>query len=149
MVNTALGKFYGALRVFIFLESLGSCLWFVYAETYKQIESHLHHRHTTLVSAISGGVAGGTQAVLAAPAENVRILLENGSSQGSWKTVWHEAFKGTETETSMKMQDARKTQAWVHEVRGMVGRGWEGWRIGVAKDVVGTWLFEGMKSSCL
>jgi len=90
----------------------------------------------TLVSALSGGVAGGAQAMLAAPAENVRAILEGGSAQGNWKTVWQEVFKGTEKEV-MKTKEAREIQAWMHEVRGMMGRGWEGWRIGVAKDVLG------------
>ena len=117
----------------------GSCLWFVYAETYRHIESHLEHRHTTIVAAISGGVAGGTQGLLAAPAENVRIILEGGSIQGTWRNVWREVFKGTKG-VALKTKEARETQAWMHEVRGMVGRGWEGWRIGVAKDIVGWYL---------
>lgn len=37
----------------------------------------------------------------------------------------------------MKTGEAREATAWLHEVRGMMGRGWEGWRIGVAKDIVG------------
>jgi hypothetical protein len=108
----------------------------VYAETYRHLEAHLKHRHTTVVAAIAGGVAGGAQGMLAAPAENVRVILEGGSDQGSWKNVWKEVFKGTGNKV-MKAKEARETQAWMHEVRGMVGRGWEGWRIGVAKDIVG------------
>jgi hypothetical protein len=112
----------------------------VYAETHKQIGSHLEHRHTTLVAAIAGGVAGGAQAILAAPAENVRIILEGGSGQGDWKNVWREVFQGTEPNLNgMKTKEARETRAWMQEVRGMVGRGWEGWRLGVAKDIVGGW----------
>lgn len=118
--------------------ALGSCLWFVYAETHKQINQHLEHKHTTAVAAIAGGVAGGVQAVLAAPAENIRVILEGGSIHGDWRNVWREAFQGTDPKLNgMKTREAREAQAWMHEVRGMVGRGWEGWRIGVAKDIVG------------
>jgi hypothetical protein len=74
--------------------------------------------------------------LLAAPAENVRIILEGGSAQGNWRNVWREVFRGTVPGT-FTTKEARETQAWMHEVRGMVGRGWEGWRVGVAKDIVG------------
>jgi len=63
-------------------------------------------------------------------------MLEGGSVQGNWRNVWRGVFKGTE-DMVMKTKEARETQAWMHEVRSMVGRGWEGWRIGVAKDIVG------------
>jgi len=118
--------------------ALGSCLWFVYAETHRQLGLHLERHHTTAIAAISGGVAGGAQAILAAPAENVRVLLEGGSAQEGWRNVWRDVFQGTGSEHMvMNTKEARETQAWMHEVRGMVGRGWEGWRLGVAKDIVG------------
>src|ERR1700754_3898629 len=101
----------------------GSCLWFVYAETHKHLKVHLQHHHPTTIAAISGGVAGGVQAMLAAPAENVRTILEGGTTHGEWRNIWREVFKGAETD-GIKTKEAREAQAWLHEFQGMVRRGW-------------------------
>jgi len=143
MINTALGMSLSCGRFLPrshYILCAGSCLWFAYAETHKKLEAHLRHRHTTLVAAISGGIAGGVQAIIAAPAENVRILLEGGTLHNGWRNIWRDVFRGTESDR-MTTREAREAQAWLHEVRGMVGRGWEGWRLGVAKDIVGFGAF--------
>ncbi|GJJ14679.1 hypothetical protein Clacol_008945 [Clathrus columnatus] len=94
----------------------------------------------TSVAALSGSCAGSIQALAAAPAENVRILLEGGQSRSSWSVAWREVFAGTESLTSKSpkpakhREEVRRVQAWVKEVRGMAGRGWQGLGFGIAKD---------------
>ena len=69
-------------------------LWSTYGET----SAFLHERmnHPLAVSLISGGVAGGAQAVVAAPAENLRLRIENGAHSG-WSAAWKDVFVGTHT----------------------------------------------------
>ena len=53
---------------------LGTVLWSTYSETSEFLEGRI--KNPLAISLISGAVAGGAQAVVAAPAENVRLVLE-------------------------------------------------------------------------
>ncbi|EPQ58382.1 hypothetical protein GLOTRDRAFT_37305 [Gloeophyllum trabeum ATCC 11539] len=123
---------------------LGTVLWASYAEASLLLESRLQG-HPLISTALSGGIAGGMQAVVAAPVENVRLVLEGGSSAGSWGHAWKEVFRGTHSQTSQiskkKIQDARMYRHWMREVKGMAGRGWDGWGWGCAKDICGFSVF--------
>ncbi|KAF8581218.1 hypothetical protein K439DRAFT_1636374 [Ramaria rubella] len=100
-----------------------------------------------VAAAISGGCAGSVQALAAAPAENVRIVLEGGQARGSWSVAWREVFSGTESlashspEPARHRDEVRKIRHWVREVRGMAGKGWQGLGFGVAKDSCGFAVF--------
>lgn len=122
---------------------LGTVLWTTYAEASGIIAPYLG-QHPTIVAGLSGGIAGGFQAVVAAPAENVRLLLEGGSGYHSWSHAWKDVFKGTEprwpVSRKQKMEDARQVRRWMTEVGDMAGRGWNGWGWGCAKDITGTKL---------
>jgi len=87
---------------------------------------------------LSGGTAGGLQALVAAPAENVRLVLEGGSGAG-WSGAWKEVFRGTMpiSSTTTQRENVRQVRDWMTEVRGMAGRGWDGWGWGCAKDICG------------
>lgn len=98
----------------------------------------------TAVAAVSGCCAGSVQALAAAPAENVRMVLEGGQSRGSWSVAWKEVFAGTESlsptasrEAAKHRDELRKIRKWMREVREMAGRGWQGLGFGVAKDSCG------------
>jgi hypothetical protein len=111
--------------------------------TYSTVSSTLEPRfgHVPIVTAaISGAIAGGVQAVIAAPAENVRLVLEGGSGHG-WSHAWQEVFRGTtsipSTSSQQTLREARQVRAWMREVGDMAGRGWQGWGWGVAKDTTG------------
>ena len=119
---------------------LGTVLWTTYTETLNAIEPHFGH-YPTLCAGLSGAVAGGTQALLAAPAENVRIALEGGSGGSSWSKAWKEVFRNTETLHRSKKADIaeiRQLRTWMKEVGEMAGRGWNGWGWGMGKDICGT-----------
>jgi hypothetical protein len=121
--------------------SLGAVLWGAYAETSKMLESSLGS-HTLANSAISGAVAGASQSLLAAPAENVKFLLEHGLGCHSWSSVWKEVFleKNNLALTStlpIHFQEIRQLRSWLQEVGSMAGRGWNGWGWGCAKDTIG------------
>jgi len=92
------------------------------------------------VAALAGAVAGGMQACIAAPAENVRLVLEGGMTQG-WSPAWKEVFRGTthppHVTKEQKMQEIRQVRAWMRDVKNMAGRGWNGWGWGFAKDICG------------
>ncbi|KAG6891334.1 hypothetical protein C0992_008788 [Termitomyces sp. T32_za158] len=118
---------------------LGTILWGTYAEVFPLIELHMRH-HPILCAGLSGGVAGGIQALLAAPAENVRILLEGGSGGSSWSKAWKEVFQGTRSRSISKkedIEDIRRLRAWMKDVGDMAGRGWNGWGWGFGKDICG------------
>jgi hypothetical protein len=131
--------------------SLGTVLWATYTEVSAGLESTPIGQHPTLVASLSGGVAGAMQAVAAAPVENVRLVVEGGSAKSGWSSAWQEVFRrakhlgitGQDTEAvggKPNVQDikkAREVRDWVRDVRGMAGRGWEGWGWGVAKDSCG------------
>ena len=93
-----------------------------------------------MVATLAGAVAGGMQACIGAPAENVRLVLEGGTSQG-WSHAWKEVFRGTDDSSRVtkeqKMQEIRQVRGWMREVQGMAGRGWDGWGWGCAKDMCG------------
>ncbi|KIM87543.1 hypothetical protein PILCRDRAFT_95783 [Piloderma croceum F 1598] len=116
---------------------LGTVLWETYALTYGVLEPHLNS-HPTITAALSGGTAGGLQALVAAPAENVRLVLEGGSGAG-WSSAWKDVFRGTVpiSSTTTQRENVRQVRDWMTEVRGMAGRGWDGWGWGCAKDVCG------------
>ncbi|KAJ2916850.1 hypothetical protein MD484_g3546, partial [Candolleomyces efflorescens] len=117
---------------------LGTVLWTSYGETYTAL-ARVTGPHSVATAALSGAVAGGCQALLAAPAENVRLLLEGGSGGHSWSSVWKEVFKSRTPPPSstvkQDLQDIRELRAWFRDVGEMAGRGWDGWRWGLAKDV--------------
>lgn len=120
---------------------LGTILWTSYGEASQSLELHLGN-YTVLNTALSGAVAGACQAIAAAPAENVRILLEHGFGGHTWSCAWKEVFKenvGVSTPQSRptRLQDARQLRGWLQDVGQMAGRGWNGWGWGVAKDTLG------------
>uniref|UniRef100_D8PVU4 Mitochondrial carrier protein n=1 Tax=Schizophyllum commune (strain H4-8 / FGSC 9210) TaxID=578458 RepID=D8PVU4_SCHCM len=124
---------------------LGSVLWTVYAETSSSLDPYIGH-HPTLTAAISGAVAGGAQALVAAPAENVRMVLEGGKLDGhSWSYAWKEVFRSTRaapvTSKAREIEEAREVRTWMREVGEMAGRGWDGWGWGCAKDICGYGVF--------
>ena len=118
---------------------LGSVLWSTYTEATVLLENLSDH--PVVVAAGAGAAAGGAQALVAAPAENVRFLLEGGSLATGWSHAWKEVFRGTNENLPLSNQErlhrARQIREWMHEVGEMAGRGWEGWRWGVAKDTCG------------
>ena len=118
---------------------LGSVLWTTYAETSGLLERYCEN--SIAIAAMSGAAAGGTQALVAAPAENVRLLLEGGSPTTGWSHVWKEVFRGTNADPALtrreQLQEARQVRDWMREVGDMAGRGWDGWKWGVAKDTFG------------
>ncbi|EGN96921.1 hypothetical protein SERLA73DRAFT_58493 [Serpula lacrymans var. lacrymans S7.3] len=119
--------------------ALGTVLWTTYTETSTFLDLHLGPHPTTL-AALSGAMAGGMQALAAAPAENVRLIIE-GTAGRSWSCAWKEVFRGTEPPQSMGNQETiremRQVRDWIKEVRDTAGRGWDGWGWGCAKDVCG------------
>lgn len=124
--------------------TLGAVLWGAYGETSKRLEPSLGS-HTLANSAISGAVAGASQALIAAPAENVKFFLEHGLSGQSWTCVWKEVFRkknvaGSTNVTPIHLQDFRQLRGWLQEVSSMAGRGWNGWGWGCAKDTFGQHL---------
>ncbi|KAH8106765.1 hypothetical protein BXZ70DRAFT_885058 [Cristinia sonorae] len=132
--------------------ALGSVLWATYGEAVSTLNSQISS--PLLVSALSGGIAGGTQAVLAAPAENVRFWLEGGNPVNGWSHAWKEVFRGSDGSSTLpketQLREAKQVKVWMKEVGEMAGRGWNGWGWGVAKDTCGTslllWTCELMSS---
>lgn len=117
---------------------LGSVLWGTYTEASRFLESHLENH--TLNTAISGGIAGASQAIVAAPVENVRILLTSGFQGHSWSCAWKEVFLETTTvrnHPARKLQDIRQIRSWLQDVSQMAGRGWNGWGYTFCKDGCG------------
>lgn len=118
---------------------LGTVLWSTFAETHQFAAHHLSGQ-PVLTAALSGSVAGAFQALVAAPAENVRLLIEGGSGGNSWSSAWKEVFQYTSTGTlskQQKMEEIRLIRAWMKEVGTMAGRGWNGWGWCCAKDACG------------
>jgi hypothetical protein len=97
--------------------ALGTVLWTTYTESATVLERHISQ--PVLLSCCAGAMAGGTQALVAAPAENVRLVLEGGTQNG-WSHAWKEVFRGTESQASSTKQqtvrDAREVRAWMKEV---------------------------------
>lgn len=119
---------------------LGSVLWTTYSEASSALESHI--QSPIPLAGLSGAMAGGAQALVAAPAENVRSLLEGGSPATGWSYAWKEVFRGTRSNLAKSKRDelheARQVRDWMRDVSDMAGRGWDGWKWGVAKDACGT-----------
>lgn len=122
---------------------LGTVLWTTYAEAYSVIEPNLQH-HPLMGAALSGGIAGGVQALIAAPAENVRLAIEGGTAGHSWAQAWRSTMRNSPAiarkSRGTQIQEAREYRKWMREVGDMAGRGWSGWGWGCAKDVCGMWL---------
>ena len=117
---------------------LGTVLWSTYSASSSSLEGHVSH--PLVQSAISGAVAGGAQAIVAAPAENVRLVLEGGSAHSNWSSAWKDVFLGTRNKSASRhelMDEARQLRRWMSEVSDMAGRGWRGWGWGFAKDICG------------
>lgn len=120
---------------------LGTVLWTTYGEAYSYLSSGTGG-DSVPTAAMAGACAGACQALLAAPAENVRIVLEGGSGgHSSWSCVWKEVFQSrvspSSTSTHEKLQEIRELRSWLRDVGEMAGRGWDGWRWGCAKDACG------------
>ncbi|EJD44067.1 hypothetical protein AURDEDRAFT_65507 [Auricularia subglabra TFB-10046 SS5] len=124
--------------------ALGTILWTTYSVAATELQDHV--QHPVLASGLAGSIAGGAQALAAAPAENVRILLEGGAEHARWSQVWKSVFRASEQAAHLPQQDshdgisrtdARKLRGWVKEIRDMAGEGWSGWRWTVAKDSCG------------
>ena len=118
---------------------LGSVLWSTYSEVSTTLEPHI--RSPVALAAFSGTLAGAAQAVVAAPAENVRFVLEGASSTAGWSHAWKEVFRGSSSYPQMsrtdQLHEAREVRDWMRDVGEMAGRGWNGWLWGVAKDSCG------------
>ncbi|KAF8184880.1 hypothetical protein K438DRAFT_1907723 [Mycena galopus ATCC 62051] len=108
---------------------LGTILWASYAEASNVLQPHIGS-HPTAMAAVAGAFAGGTQALVSAPAENVRLLVEGGTSHNSWSHAWREVFRGSPPPPSSSRHDAvqeiRQVRIWMREVGDMAGRGWHG-----------------------
>ena len=118
---------------------LGTVLWTTYANVLHVVEPHLGC-HPILAAALAGSFAGGAQALVAAPAENVRLVIEGGSGASSGFHAWKEVVKGTRRSSVSRQNDMeyiRQLRNWMKEVGEMAGRGWHGWRWGFGKDIFG------------
>lgn len=120
---------------------LGTVLWTTYTGCSSYLESRLG-AHSIFAIALSGAAAGGMQALVAAPVENVRFVIEGGTGKG-WSHAWKDVFRGTQptrvTSRSDQIRDIRQVRIWMRDVGEMAGRGWAGWGWGCGKDVCGKW----------
>ncbi|KAF8837006.1 hypothetical protein BDN67DRAFT_973489 [Paxillus ammoniavirescens] len=116
---------------------LGIVLWTSYTESSTYLQPYLSH-HSTFTVALSGAAAGGMQAIIAAPIENVRLVMEGGTGRG-WSHAWKEVFRGTRPVHSAtrvdQIRDIRQVRLWMKDVSEMAGRGWTGWGWGCGKDI--------------
>ncbi|KAJ6547060.1 hypothetical protein B0H19DRAFT_1163797 [Mycena capillaripes] len=119
---------------------LGTILWTSYSEACAVLQPHIGS-HPTSMAAIAGALAGGTQALVSAPAENVRLLVEGGTSHSSWSRAWKEVFRGSPPPPSSSRHEAieeiRQVRSWMREVGDMAGRGWHGLAYTFGKDMTG------------
>lgn len=117
-------------------------LWTTYTEASTFLEPHF--THPLSVSVLSGAAAGAAQAIVAAPAENVRVVLEGGTHHG-WSSAWKDVFLGSQPHLALtkaqNLREARETRLWMKEVGEMAGRGWKGFSWGLCKDAFGTLAF--------
>ncbi|KAJ7043184.1 hypothetical protein C8F04DRAFT_1287403, partial [Mycena alexandri] len=117
---------------------LGTVLWASYSEASAVLQPHIGS-HPTSMAALAGALAGGTQALVSAPAENVRHLMEGGAARNSWSHAWKEVFRGSPPPTSSSrhetLEEIRKVRSWMKEVGDMAGRGWHGFGYTFGKDL--------------
>jgi len=116
--------------------ALGTVLWTAYAESSSLLSGG--EAHPIATAAISGAIAGGAQAIVAAPVENARLAIEGGIAGGGWSHAWKEVLRGTVQNQSTEKKslgEIRQVRGWMMEVRDMAGRGWNGWGWGLTKDV--------------
>ncbi|TDL27304.1 hypothetical protein BD410DRAFT_762087 [Rickenella mellea] len=121
--------------------TLGTILWASYSQASSLLDRW--NWHFSVKSAACGGVAGGTQALFAAPAENLRLIME-GRSHSGWSHAWKTVFLGADhavPKTDITRQDLRRWRSWIREFGDMAGRGWDGWGWGCGKDVCGFAVF--------
>jgi hypothetical protein len=120
---------------------LGTVLWTAYSESSSLLSGGDRlEAHPIATAAISGAIAGGAQAIVAAPAENARLAVEGSTAGGRWSHAWKEVLRGAVQNplTEKKsLREIRQVRGWMMEVREMAGRGWNGWGWGLAKDVCG------------
>lgn len=121
--------------------TLGFVLWESFGVASNGLEPFFRN-HSLVNSVVSGGVAGACQAVVAAPAENLRITLEGGIRGHSWSSAWKDVFREKRLSSvaiskSQQIHEIRKLRSWFQEIGQMAGRGWEGWGWGCAKDAAG------------
>lgn len=126
--------------LFIKFDHPGTILWTTYSATYESLDDNMK-KHSTLSAAVCGAVAGGVQAVAAAPADNLRATLETGTHR-EWTQAWKEVFKGANvhavpSNSRLHLSEVKEIKVWTSELRDMMGRGWHGWTWGVAKDMAG------------
>lgn len=121
---------------------LGTVLWTTYSEVSNVLEPRWAS-HPTCMAAMAGAVAGGAQALVAAPAENLRFAMEGSNAATGWSDAWKEVFRGTQSASSRQSEvhEAREVRNWMKEVGEMAGRGWDGWRWGLGKDICGFAVF--------
>jgi len=91
-------------------------------------QSLVLHKVCTALFSIWYSFSFSCPAVAAAPAENVRILMEGSSSYNSWSHAWKEVFRGAEViEPSVSIKQsrdqARQVYSWMKDVKQMAGRG--------------------------
>ncbi|KAJ7871400.1 hypothetical protein B0H14DRAFT_2723896 [Mycena olivaceomarginata] len=119
---------------------LGTVLWASYAEASDVLQPHIG-THPTAMAALAGSLAGGTQALVSAPAENVRLLVEGGTSHNSWLRAWKDVFRGSSPPPSSSrhqtIEEIRQLRSWMRDVGDMAGRGWHGLGYTLGKDVTG------------
>jgi len=125
--------------------ALGAVLWATYSESTSALRSYDGLKtHPIMIATISGAIAGGTQAIAAAPAENVRLAIERSTTGGGWSHAWKEVLRGTApTQSTGKesLRELKQVRRWMMDVGDMAGRGWNGWGWGLAKDVCGFSIF--------
>ncbi|KAG8828945.1 hypothetical protein FRC17_007290 [Serendipita sp. 399] len=134
---------------------LGAVLWESYGYSASHIEKVVPN-HPIIIAASSGAIAGGCQSIAAAPAENVRLILEGHakdpvhalltkpehSAHSGWLNAWKQVFQGNEPVAhASTREEVRELNKWISEVKGMAGRGWDGWAWGCSKDMCGFALF--------
>ncbi|CAG8453026.1 9394_t:CDS:2 [Acaulospora colombiana] len=133
---------------------LGVVLWESYGFSSEHLEK-LYPHHPIMVAATSGAIAGGCQSLMAAPAENVRIVLEAGAgakadpvkkflekptqiptTHSGWMHAWKQVFQGPQPLAKAETrEEIRELNRWSKEIKSMAGRGWDGWAWGCGKDI--------------
>jgi hypothetical protein len=121
--------------------ALGTVLWAAYSESSSALSSSYgSEAHPITIAALSGAIAGGAQAIVAAPTENLRLALERSTTGGDWSHAWREVLRGTSQNQPTRtesLRELKRVRSWMMDVRDMAGRGWNGWGWGLAKDVCG------------